>query len=101
MCGGARHVDSWPLCAAVAPLRLTSPKPSARCVASPRPAHASVPPLCVAARDAIRADVYAYWLQRRKAQQRPLLRRLMAPTPINDQNPYNVFRCGGAMLVPI
>lgn len=45
-----------------------------------------------AARDTIRADVYNYWLQRRKALGRPLMRRLQAPTPINDQNPYNVFR---------
>ncbi|KAL4429854.1 hypothetical protein ABPG77_010971 [Micractinium sp. CCAP 211/92] len=44
------------------------------------------------ARDAIRADVYNYWLQRRKVLGRPLMRRLQAPTPINDQNPYNVFR---------
>ncbi|PSC68541.1 enhancer of polycomb 1 [Micractinium conductrix] len=44
------------------------------------------------ARDTIRADVYAYWVARRKALGRPLMRRLIAPTPINDQNPYNVFR---------
>lgn len=45
-----------------------------------------------AARDTIRVDVFNYWLQRRKALGRPLMRRLQAPTPINDQNPYNVFR---------
>ncbi|KAL4437402.1 hypothetical protein ABPG75_004541 [Micractinium tetrahymenae] len=44
------------------------------------------------ARDTIRSDVYNYWLQRRKALGRPLMRRLQAPTPVNDQNPYNVFR---------
>ncbi|EFN60164.1 hypothetical protein CHLNCDRAFT_133649 [Chlorella variabilis] len=44
------------------------------------------------ARDTIRADVYAYWVARRKAMGRPLMRRLIAPTPVNDQNPYNVFR---------
>ncbi|KAI3429860.1 hypothetical protein D9Q98_010171 [Chlorella vulgaris] len=44
------------------------------------------------ARDTIRADVYNYWLARRKALGRPLMRRLMAVTPVNDNNPYNVFR---------
>lgn len=53
-----------------------------------------------AARDKIRADVYAYWVERRKQLGRPLMRRLMAPTPVNDQNPYNVFRwVGGWGLV--
>jgi hypothetical protein len=37
--------------------------------------------------------VYNYWLARRKALGRPLMRRLMAVTPVNDNNPYNVFRC--------
>ncbi|PRW60332.1 enhancer of polycomb 1 isoform A [Chlorella sorokiniana] len=44
------------------------------------------------ARDTIRADVYEYWRARRARLGRPLMRRLMAPTPVNDQNPYNVFR---------
>lgn len=47
-----------------------------------------------AARDTIRADVYDYWRARRARLGRPLMRRLMAPTPVNDQNPYNVFRWG-------
>ena len=56
------------------------------------PTHPPTP--AATARDTIRADVYAYWVARRKALGRPLMRRLIAPTPINDQNPYNVFRWG-------
>ena len=52
----------------------------------------SASPPCRAARDTIRADVYAYWVERRKVMGRPLMRRLISPTPVNDQNPYNVFR---------
>ena len=45
-----------------------------------------------AARDTARNAVYDYWLAKRRRGNRPLLRRLQAPTPINDNNPYNVFR---------
>lgn len=38
------------------------------------------------------SDVHAYWLSKRKKHARPLMRRLWAPTPASDQNPYNVFR---------
>ena len=47
-----------------------------------------------AAREATRVAVYEYWLAKRKREGRPLLRMLQAPTPPNDNNPYNVFRCG-------
>lgn len=40
----------------------------------------------------IRVAVYEYWLQKRKKRGKPILRRLQAPTPPNDSNPYNVFR---------
>ncbi|KDD76451.1 hypothetical protein H632_c221p0 [Helicosporidium sp. ATCC 50920] len=43
-------------------------------------------------RDTIRVTVYDYWLQKRQQLGQPILRRLQAPTPPNDNNPYNVFR---------
>ena len=43
-------------------------------------------------RDILRAAVYDYWLEKRRRQGKPLLRRLQAQTPANDNNPYNVFR---------
>ncbi len=45
-----------------------------------------------AARDTTRVAVYEYWLGKRKRRGRPVLRRLLAPTPVSDSNPYNVFR---------
>jgi enhancer of polycomb-like protein len=36
--------------------------------------------------------VYGYWLAKRKRRGRPIIRRLQAPTPISDQDPYHVFR---------
>lgn len=44
------------------------------------------------ARDTIRIAVYEFWLQKREKLGRPLLRRLQAPTPINNTDPYKVFR---------
>lgn len=38
--------------------------------------------------------MYEYWLEKRKRLGCPILRRFQAPTPPNDNNPYNVFRCG-------
>lgn len=43
-------------------------------------------------RESIATVVYDYWMAKRLRLDRPLLRRLQAPTPINDQNPYRVFR---------
>jgi len=43
-------------------------------------------------RDIIRVAVYDYWLRKRAALGRPLLRRLQAPTPQNNNDPYRVFR---------
>eukprot|EP00887_Chlorella_sp_A99_P003834 scaffold11.g3834.t1 len=45
-----------------------------------------------AARDTVRAAVYEHWISKRRRTGKPLLRRLQAPTPPADQNPYNVFR---------
>ncbi len=36
--------------------------------------------------------VYSYWREKRVSRGRPLLRRLQAPTPQSDSNPFNVFR---------
>lgn len=44
------------------------------------------------ARDTIAAVVYEYWLEKRNTWKQPLLRRLQAPTPLNNQDPYRVFR---------
>ncbi len=46
----------------------------------------------VPSRDTLRLAVYDYWLAKRKKLQRPLLRRLQAPTLPNDPDHYNVFR---------
>lgn len=43
-------------------------------------------------RDTIRVAVYEYWLAKRAKLGRPLLRKLQAPTPLNNQDPYKVFR---------
>uniref|UniRef100_A0A0D9XC24 Enhancer of polycomb-like protein n=1 Tax=Leersia perrieri TaxID=77586 RepID=A0A0D9XC24_9ORYZ len=36
--------------------------------------------------------VYNYWKDKRERWQKPILRRLQPPPPVNDTNPYNVFR---------
>uniref|UniRef100_A0A2P2KEX2 Enhancer of polycomb-like protein n=1 Tax=Rhizophora mucronata TaxID=61149 RepID=A0A2P2KEX2_RHIMU len=36
--------------------------------------------------------VYNYWKEKREKWQKPILRRLQPPPPVNDTNPYNVFR---------
>lgn len=36
--------------------------------------------------------VYNYWKAKREQWQKPILRRLQPPPPVNDTNPYNVFR---------
>ena len=43
-------------------------------------------------RDTIRIAVYEYWLNKRAKLGCPLLRRLQAPTPLNNQDPFRVFR---------
>ncbi|KAK9741301.1 hypothetical protein RND81_03G096200 [Saponaria officinalis] len=37
-------------------------------------------------------SVYIYWKEKRERWQKPILRRLQPPPPVNDTNPYNVFR---------
>ncbi|XP_008450499.1 uncharacterized protein LOC103492087 [Cucumis melo] len=37
-------------------------------------------------------SVYTYWKEKRERWQKPILRRLQPPPPVNDTNPYNVFR---------
>lgn len=37
-------------------------------------------------------SVYWYWKEKRERWQKPILRRLQPPPPVNDTNPYNVFR---------
>lgn len=37
-------------------------------------------------------DVYNYWVQKRMALKRPLLRKYWPQTPLNDTNPHLVFR---------
>ncbi|XP_065863603.1 uncharacterized protein [Euphorbia lathyris] len=37
-------------------------------------------------------SVYSYWKEKRERWQKPILRRLQPPPPVNDTNPYNVFR---------
>jgi enhancer of polycomb-like protein len=44
------------------------------------------------ARDTIRAAVYDFWLRKRARLGHPLLRRLQAPTPHTNPDPYRVFR---------
>lgn len=43
-------------------------------------------------RDTIRVAVYEYWLAKRAKLGRPLLRKLQAPTALNNQDPFKVFR---------
>ncbi|XP_077222893.1 uncharacterized protein LOC143856530 [Tasmannia lanceolata] len=37
-------------------------------------------------------SVYNYWKAKRERWQKPILRHLQPPPPVNDTNPYNVFR---------
>ncbi|GAB4856942.1 hypothetical protein Ancab_014860 [Ancistrocladus abbreviatus] len=41
---------------------------------------------------AVLESVYSYWKEKRERWQKPILRRLQPPPPVNDTNPYNVFR---------
>lgn len=41
---------------------------------------------------AVLESVYEYWKEKREHWQKPVLRRLQPPPPVNDTNPYNVFR---------
>ncbi|XP_020396300.1 enhancer of polycomb-like protein101 isoform X2 [Zea mays] len=43
-------------------------------------------------RNAVFQAVYNYWKSKRERWQKPILRRLQPPPPVNDTNPYNVFR---------
>ncbi|KAL4205524.1 hypothetical protein AMTRI_Chr01g115030 [Amborella trichopoda] len=43
-------------------------------------------------RHVIFQSVYNYWKAKRERWQRPILRHLQPPPPVNDTNPYNVFR---------
>ncbi|KAH9313297.1 hypothetical protein KI387_028332, partial [Taxus chinensis] len=43
-------------------------------------------------RYAVFQAVYDYWKYKRDRWQKPILRRLQPPPPVNDTNPYNVFR---------
>ncbi|KAK6944367.1 Enhancer of polycomb-like, N-terminal [Dillenia turbinata] len=36
--------------------------------------------------------IFNYWKEKRERWQKPVLRRLQPPPPVNDTNPYNVFR---------
>ncbi|GIL51503.1 hypothetical protein Vafri_7475 [Volvox africanus] len=44
------------------------------------------------ARDPILHAVYDYWRAKRERLNKPIMRRLQAPTNPSDTNPYNVFR---------
>lgn len=44
------------------------------------------------ARDSFREAVYEYWKKKRASLGRPLLRKLQAPTPLNNTDPHRVFR---------
>ncbi len=46
----------------------------------------------IGGREAMLHAVYDYWAGKRKRTGKPMMRRLQAPTPANDTNPYNVFR---------
>ncbi|XP_058113110.1 uncharacterized protein LOC131256075 [Magnolia sinica] len=43
-------------------------------------------------RYAVFQSVFSYWKEKREQWQKPILRRLQPPPPVNDTNPYNVFR---------
>ncbi|XP_010476782.1 PREDICTED: uncharacterized protein LOC104755989 isoform X1 [Camelina sativa] len=36
--------------------------------------------------------IFSYWKNKRERWQKPILRRLQPPPPVNDTNPFNVFR---------
>jgi enhancer of polycomb-like protein len=46
----------------------------------------------ISGKQAILAAVYEYWVDKRKAMKKPILRRLQPPPAPNDTNPFNVFR---------
>ncbi|KAL2649346.1 hypothetical protein R1flu_017474 [Riccia fluitans] len=43
-------------------------------------------------RQAVLTAVYDFWKAKRDRWQKPVLRRLQPPPPVNDTNPFNVFR---------
>lgn len=43
-------------------------------------------------RPTVLGAVYDYWRIKREKWQKPILRRLQPPPPVNDTNPFNVFR---------
>ncbi|KAG0582252.1 hypothetical protein M758_3G044900 [Ceratodon purpureus] len=43
-------------------------------------------------RPAVLGAVFDYWRTKREVWQKPILRRLQPPPPVNDTNPFNVFR---------
>ncbi|KAF5739194.1 hypothetical protein HS088_TW12G00395 [Tripterygium wilfordii] len=43
-------------------------------------------------RYAVFQSVFNYWKEKRERWQKPILRRLQPPPPVNDTNPFNVFR---------
>ncbi|KAJ7534426.1 hypothetical protein O6H91_13G094000 [Diphasiastrum complanatum] len=43
-------------------------------------------------RPAVLTAVFEYWIAKREHWQKPILRRLQPPPPVNDTNPFNVFR---------
>lgn len=47
---------------------------------------------CAECQQYILVRAFDYWLEKRKNKGKPLLRRLQAPTPESDANPYLVFR---------
>ena len=47
---------------------------------------------CVECQHYLRHRVHDFWREKRKRSQKPALRRLQAPTPEADANPYLVFR---------
>jgi Tfp pilus assembly protein PilP len=47
---------------------------------------------CSSCQHYLRNRVYEYWKEKRKTTAKPSLRRLQAPTPESEPNPYLVFR---------
>ena len=45
------------------------------------------------------ADVYEYWLLKRRRHGRPLVRSLQIPTSLDNQDPLLIFRCRGLLGV--
>ncbi|KAH7440534.1 hypothetical protein KP509_04G111800 [Ceratopteris richardii] len=41
---------------------------------------------------AVFTAIFEYWKTKREKWQKPILRRLQPPPPVNDTNPFNVFR---------